>query len=91
MNAVLTDFGAQYTTSNDNFFLGDLRAGTTSIPGFAATSTSDFALSQVIVYNSALTELQIAEINEFMLTSVPEPGSMIHLGLSSLGLLHRRH
>ena len=91
LNAVLTDAGAQYTTSNDDFFLGDLRGGTTSVPGFPATSVSDFAISQVIVYNSALTDQQIADINEFMVTAtIPEPGSTMLLGLASLGLLRRR-
>ena len=91
MNAVLTDAGTQYTTSNDNFFLGDVRAGATSVPNFPATSTSDFAISQVIVYNSALTDQQIADINEYMVTAtIPEPGSTMFLGLASLGLLRRR-
>jgi hypothetical protein len=91
LNPVLTDFGSQYTTSSDDFYLGDVRAGATSVPGFAATSTSDFAISQVIVYNSALTDQQISDINEFMVSeNVPEPGSTVLLGLASLGILRRR-
>ena len=90
LNPVLTDFGTQYVTSSDNFYLGDVRAGVTSVPGFPATSTSDFAISQVIVYDSALTDQQIAGVNEYMVTTVPEPGSTMLLGLASLGLLRRR-
>ncbi|MGI9243437.1 MAG: PEP-CTERM sorting domain-containing protein [Verrucomicrobiales bacterium] len=88
LNSVLTDFGAQYTTSNDDFYLGDLRAGPTAVLG--STSTSDFSISQIIVYNSALTDEQIAGINEWMLTPIPEPGSTALLGLATLGLLRRR-
>ncbi len=90
LNPVLTDAGIQYTTSNDDFYLGDLRAGATSIPGFAATSTSDFAISQVIVYDSALSDQQIADINEWMVTSIPEPGSITLVALSALGVFRRR-
>jgi len=90
LNAVLTDAGAQFTTSNDDFYLGDLRAGSTAVPVFGATSTSDFSISQVIVYNSALTDQQIADINEYMMTPIPEPGSMALLGLAAIGLLRRR-
>ena len=90
LNSVLTDAGTQYTTSNDDFYLGDLRAGATSTPGFPATSTSDFAISQVIVFNSALTDSQISDINEWMVTSVPEPGSTMLLGIAAFGLIRRR-
>jgi hypothetical protein len=45
----------------------------------------------VIVYNSALTDQQISDINEFMVSeNVPEPGSTVLLGLASLGILRRR-
>lgn len=85
-----TDAGTQDMTSNDDFYLGDVRAGATSVPGFPATSTSDFAISQVIVFDSALTDSQIADVNEWMVTSVPEPGSTMLLGIAAIGLIRRR-
>jgi hypothetical protein len=92
LNPVLSDFGTPFTTSTDDFFLGDLRAGPTPVPGVngAGTTTSDLAISQVIVYNSALTDVQIEGINEFLLTPVPEPGSLSLLGIAGLALLRRR-
>lgn len=92
MNSVLSNAGAQFTTSSDDFFMGDLRGGSTAVPGFGtATSLSEFNISQVIVYNSALTDQQISDINEFMVSeNVPEPGSTVLLGLASLGILRRR-
>ena len=90
LNSVLTDAGTQFTTSSDDFFLGDLRAGSTSVPGFASVSTSEFAISQVIVFDSALTDSQIADINEWMVTPIPEPGTTALLGCAALGLLRRK-
>ena len=91
LNPVLTNFGAQFTTSSDNFYLGDLRGGATPVPGFgAAVSPSDFSISQVIAYSSALTDQQISDINEYMMTAIPEPGSAALLAVAALGLLRRR-
>ena len=92
MNSVLSNAGAQFTTSSGDFFMGDLRGGSTAVPGFGtATSLSEFNISQVIIYNSALTDQQISDINEFMVSeNVPEPGSTVLLGLASLGILRRR-
>jgi hypothetical protein len=91
LNSVLSNSGAQYTTSNDDFYLGDLRVGATSVPGFGSpAATSDFSISQVIVYNSALTDQQISDINEWMLTPIPEPGTCLLLGIASSGMLLRR-
>lgn len=91
LNPVITNAGTQFTTSTDDFFLGDLRAGPDPVPGVIGTGTtnSDFAISQVIVYNTALSDSQIAGINEFILT-VPEPGSISLLSIAGLALMRRR-
>jgi hypothetical protein len=91
LNSVLSDTGTQYTTSNDDFYIGDLRAGTTPVPGFGASVTnSDFSISQIIVYNSSLSDQQVADINEWMMSPIPEPASGLLAGLASVLLLLRR-
>ncbi len=75
-NAVLTNSGAAFTTSTDTFYLGDLRAGSTAVPGFGGTSTAEIDVIEVIVYKSALTDAQIADINEWLvanISGVPAP------------------
>jgi hypothetical protein len=90
LNPVLTDFGAAYTTSNDDFYLGDLRGGLTPVPGFGtAVSPSDFEISQVIVFNAALSDQQIADINEWIV-NIPEPSIPGLAGLAILACLIRR-
>jgi hypothetical protein len=66
LQSVLSLPGVSYTTSTDDFFLGDLRAGSTSIPGFAATAQADFDIVQTIVYTTALTDEQVAGVNEWL-------------------------
>jgi len=92
LNPVLTNFGTPYTTSNDDFYLGDLRGGNTAVPGFgAAVARSNFEISQVIVFNASLTDQQVADINEWIVTVVPEPSAATLLGLAiSLIVLRRR-
>ena len=63
---VLNLAGSSYTTSSDDFFLGDLRAGATSIPGFSATALADIDIIQSLVYTSALTDEQVAGVNEWL-------------------------
>jgi len=65
---VLKLTGSSYTTSNDDFFLGDLRVGNTPIPGFSATATAkaDFDIIQTLVYTAALTDDQVAGVNEWL-------------------------
>ncbi len=58
--------GSSYMTSSDDFFLGDLRAGATSIPGFAATAQADFDIIQTLMYTAALTDDQVAGVNEWL-------------------------
>jgi len=69
-NAVLTNAGAAYTTSTDTFYLGDLRAGVTAVPGFGSTSIAEIDIIEVIVYKAALTDAQIADINEWLVANI---------------------
>ncbi len=67
MAAVLSNAGTQFTTSTDRFYLGDLRAGATPVPGYGASvSTATIEVVEVIVYSAALTDTQIADINEWL-------------------------
>lgn len=70
LNKVITHSGVSYTTSSDDFFLGDLRCGTTSTPGFPATARSDFDIVQTIAYTAALTDEQIAGVNEWLANNI---------------------
>lgn len=77
VNMVLTNAGAAFTTSTDNFYLGDLRAGVTAVPGFGtATSTAEIDVIEIIVYKGALSDVEIADINEWLVANlggVPAP------------------
>ena len=68
LSQVFTTAGSSYTTSTDDFFMGDLRAGVSPIPGVAGTgiSQSDFDIVQVIVYTDALSDEQVAGVNEWL-------------------------
>ena len=63
---VLSLQGVSYTTSSDDFFFGDLRAGMTPVPGFGALAVADIDIVQTIVYTSALTDDQIAGVNDWL-------------------------
>lgn len=67
---VLNIDGSSYETSSDDFYLGDLRAGATSTPGFPSVSQADFDIIQAIVYTSALTDEQIAGVNEWLANNI---------------------
>ena len=60
--------GVSYTTSSDDFYLGDLRAGVSPIPGVAGggTSRAQFDIVQAIVYGAALTDAQVIGVNEWL-------------------------
>ncbi|MBI9019369.1 MAG: hypothetical protein JEZ07_19135 [Phycisphaerae bacterium] len=64
----LNESGGQYTTQNDSFYLGDLRCGFS--PVAHSTCTEDFEIAEVIVYNAALTDAQIAGVNEWIKANV---------------------
>ncbi len=91
LNPVLTNAGTAFTVAVDEFYLGDLRAGITPVPGQGtATAPSDFSISQVLVYNGALSDTQIAGINEWLQTPVPEPVGMALCALAAAVLCFRR-
>ena len=73
---VITLPGVSYTTSSDDFFLGDLRAGVSSVPGVVGTGTSrsDFDIVQTIVYNDSLSDEQITGINQWLRNNITGGG-----------------
>ena len=65
--SVISTPGLSFTTSSDEFYLGDLRAGASPIPGFGPNlSLADFDIIQALVYTSALTDEQITGVNEWL-------------------------
>ena len=72
---VFSTAAGSFTTSVDDFFLGDVRAGTTTVPGFGASvSLADFDIVQTLVYSSALSDEQVAGVNEWLVAN-PSGGS----------------
>ncbi len=87
LQQVHTATGSSFTTSVDNFYLGDLRADN-STGGPSGYSRSDIEIAEVIVYNTDLTDAQIGGISEWLHTNVrmerksafapvPEDGAML--------------
>jgi len=66
--------GASYTTSTDNFYLGDLRADSTTGGGTSGYSTSDIEIAEVIVYSIDLTGAQLEGISEWLQGNVGSGG-----------------
>jgi len=67
LSNVLNVLGSSYITSVDRFYLGDLRGGAEPVPGFGpAISPSDFDIVQVLFYSAALSDEQIAGVNEWL-------------------------
>ena len=84
---VLDLTGVAYTTSVDDFFLGDLRAGLTSVPGFGtAISRADFDIVQVIAYTGALSDEQIAGVNGWLATHPGGGGGSSGAGFGITGI-----
>lgn len=63
---VLSVTGSSFTTSTDDFFIGDLRGGFTTTPSFGDRARADFDIIQAIVYTSALTDEEVAGVNEWL-------------------------
>ncbi|MHC4536849.1 MAG: hypothetical protein ACYS6K_23120 [Planctomycetota bacterium] len=81
--------GNSYTTSVDNFYLGDLRADSTTGEGTSGYSRSDIEIAEVLVYNTSLSEADIIGINEWLQANIrverktafspePEDGALIN-------------
>lgn len=52
--------GGSFTTSDDDFFLGDLRFDATAISG------DDFAIAEMLVYDTALSDPQVSGVAEYL-------------------------
>jgi hypothetical protein len=81
--------GNSYTTSTDNFYLGDLRADSTTGEGTSGYSRSDIEIAEVLVYNTSLSETDIMGISEWLQANIrverktafspePEDGALIN-------------
>ncbi|MEM9882952.1 MAG: PEP-CTERM sorting domain-containing protein [Planctomycetota bacterium] len=84
--------------SSDQFFLGDIRTGSTSNVSGGGTAGEVF-ISSAIAYTGALTDDQVVGIIEFLALTpegnpalIPEPGSLLLVaaGAGAVGLLRRR-
>lgn len=71
LQKVLSVPGLSFTTSTDNFFLGDLRAGATGTPGVngANAAPADFDIVQAIVYTTALSDQQVAGLSDWLMAN----------------------
>lgn len=68
---VLNLTGVSYMTSSDDYYMGDLRAGITTVPGFGASlSPADLSIIQTIVYNAALSDDQVNGVNEWLASNL---------------------
>lgn len=60
--------GSSFTTSSDDFYLGDVRAGNTTVSG--STARSDIDVVQAIVYDRALSDAEVAGVNEWLVNNL---------------------
>ncbi len=58
LSLAFTATGSSYTTSTDEFYVGDLRY----------TPAGDFDVAEVVVFNTALTDAQVAGVSEWLQT-----------------------
>ena len=63
---------ADYSIASNRFFLGDVRAGVIGVQTPTATAPSDFTIVEAAVFGRALTDDEIAGVNEFMVASLPD-------------------
>ncbi|MEM1011777.1 MAG: PEP-CTERM sorting domain-containing protein [Planctomycetota bacterium] len=87
---------AANNTSSDQFFLGDVRTGSTSSVAGGGLADSDVFVSAAIVYTGALTDDQVEGIIDFLTLSpvsdpsaIPEPGSALVIA-AAVGMLSLR-
>lgn len=68
--------GASFTTSDDDFFLGDLRVDGSGLSG------DDFAIAEVLVFDQSLTDAQVIGIDAYLsdkYIAIPEPNTLMLL------------
>ncbi|MEM6562495.1 MAG: PEP-CTERM sorting domain-containing protein, partial [Planctomycetota bacterium] len=89
---------AANTTSSDQFFLGDIRTGSTSVVAGGGLADADVFISAAIVYTDALSDSDVTGVIDFLALSaesdplaIPEPSSALAIvaGLGALGLRRR--
>ncbi|KPK41729.1 MAG: hypothetical protein AMJ65_08900 [Phycisphaerae bacterium SG8_4] len=64
LSLAYTATASSYTTSNDQFYVGDLRY----------TPAGDFDVAEIIVFNTALTDTQVEGISEWLQANVGSGG-----------------
>jgi hypothetical protein len=69
LTQVQDSVGTAFTTSVDNFYLGDLRADN-SAGGPSGYSRADIEIAEVVVYNTALTDAQVEAISQWLQANV---------------------
>ena len=72
----------------DALYVGDVRAGVTTV--FGSSATNDMFVAEVIVYDTALSQQQIADIGEWLqgnVAQIPEPTTVALLGIGLIGLI----
>jgi len=66
---VLRGGGTAFTTSTDNFYLGDVRCGASPTSG-STLAKVDIEIAEVVVYNTALSNTQIEGISEWLQANI---------------------
>lgn len=73
---------SSFTTSSDNFFLGDLGAGATGTPGVNGVSPAiaNFDIVQAIAYTTALSDQQVEDLSDWLVANPAGSGGTLGSG-----------
>jgi hypothetical protein len=63
---------ANFSIASNRLFLGDVRGGATGVQTATSTAPSDFTIVEVAAFGRALTDEEIADVNESMLANLPD-------------------